>query len=166
MGKIMTETGSGWSGRHDHNSCVADAIETAEKLCREHGTRLTPLRRKVLELIWSSHRPIGAYAVLGQLRDERDNAAPPTVYRALDFLMEEGLVHRIQSLNAFVGCSEPDHAHTGMFLICAGCGDAREIEDDNLDEAIHKVAQSHGFAVQRRMVEMTGTCPGCAAKAA
>ena len=161
----MIDNQTGWSGRHDHKHCVADAVETAEKLCLQHGTRLTPLRRKVLELIWSSHKPIGAYAVLNQLRDERDNAAPPTVYRALDFLMEEGLVHRIQSLNAFVGCREPDHAHSGMFLICGVCGDALEIEDDKLDEAIHNAAGAHGFAVQRRMVEATGTCPGCAAKA-
>lgn len=157
----MPQHESHWSGRHDHTSCVADAIKTAENLCLSRGARLTPLRRKVLELIWTSHRPIGAYAVLGQLRDERDNAAPPTVYRALDFLMEEGLVHRIQSLNAFVGCSDPDHAHSGMFLICGKCGDALEIEDEALDQSIRNAASAHGFAVQRRMVEATGTCPSC-----
>ena len=150
-----------WSGRHDHQSCVADAMTAAEAVCLRRGTRLTPLRRKVLELIWSSHRPIGAYAVLGQLRDERETAAPPTVYRALDFLMEEGLVHRIQSLNAFIGCSDPDHSHSGMFLICATCGDALEIEDDALDESIHNAARAHHFSLQRRMVEATGTCPRC-----
>ncbi len=158
----MSHIDAGWSGRHDHQSCVADAMETAETVCRSRGTRLTPLRRKVLELIWSSHRPIGAYAVLGQLRDERETAAPPTVYRALDFLMEEGLVHRIQSLNAFIGCSEPDHAHSGMFLICGTCGDALEIEDERLDDSIRNAAQAHGFVLQRRVVEATGLCPGCA----
>lgn len=162
----MSEHETGWSGRHDHDNCVADALETAQKLCLQRGTRLTPLRRKVLELIWSSHKPIGAYAVLNQLRDERDNAAPPTVYRALDFLMEEGLVHRIQSLNAFVGCAEPNHAHSGMFLICGKCGDALEIEDETLDSAIHGAAGLHGFALERRMVEATGTCPGCQAQTA
>jgi len=155
-------TGGGWIGRHDHDSCVADALSTAEEICRVRGTRLTSLRRRVLELIWGSHRPIGAYAVLSALRDERETAAPPTVYRALDFLIEQGLVHRIQSLNAFVGCREPDHAHNGVFLICSNCGDALEIENPALDEAIRGAARAHGFALQRRTVEATGTCPGCA----
>jgi Fur family transcriptional regulator, zinc uptake regulator len=158
----MPHDSATWTGSHDHNTCVADALSTAEEVCRVRGARLTPLRRRVLELIWSSHRPIGAYAVLSSLRDERDTAAPPTVYRALDFLIEHGLVHRIQSLNAFVGCREPDHAHNGMFLICGECGDALEIEDRKLDDSIRGAAQSHGFALQRRTVEATGTCPTCA----
>jgi Fur family transcriptional regulator, zinc uptake regulator len=154
--------GGGWTGRHDHETCIADALSRAEQICRIRGSRLTALRRRVLELIWSSHRPIGAYAVLSALRDERETAAPPTVYRALDFLIEQGLVHRIQSLNAFVGCREPDHAHNGVFLICGDCGDALEIEDQTLDDAIHGAARVHGFALKRRTVEATGTCPGCA----
>lgn len=153
---------TGWSGRHDHQTCIADALDRADAICRARGVRLTELRRRVLELIWSSHRPIGAYAALSALRDERDTAAPPTVYRALDFLMEQGLVHRIQSLNAFIGCSEPDHAHNSMFLICSECGDALEIEDEALDDAVRSAATAHGFALQRRTVEATGTCPGCA----
>jgi len=160
---VLTAEAPGWSGRHNHESCIADALTTADALCRSRGVRLTALRRRVLELIWGSHRPIGAYAVLGVLRDERDTAAPPTVYRALDFLMEQGLVHRIQSLNAYVGCNDPDRAHSGVFLICGACGDALEIEDRPLDEAIKDAATTHGFAVQRRTVEATGMCPGCAA---
>ena len=158
----MAHDSGGWSGRHDHESCIADALTTAEEICRLRGVRLTPLRRCVLELIWGSHRPIGAYAVLAALRGERETAAPPTVYRALDFLMEQGLVHRIQSLNAFVGCADPDHAHNGMFLICGECGDTLEIEDAKLDDAIRSVASANGFALLRRTVEATGTCPGCA----
>lgn len=158
----MATSESGWTGRHDHESCIADALTRADGLCRGRGVRLTPLRRRVLEIIWGSHRPIGAYAVLSALRDERESAAPPTVYRALDFLIEQGLVHRIQSLNAFVGCNEPEHAHSGVFLICGDCGDALEIEDARLDGAIHDVAVGHGFSLKRRTVEATGTCPRCA----
>ena len=157
----MAYAAIGWSGRHDHESCIADALTTAEELCRARGVRLTALRRRVLELIWGSHRPIGAYTMLSAWQGERDTAAPPTVYRALDFLMEQGLVHRIQSLNAFVGCSDPDHAHHGMFLICGACGNALEIEDRKLDDAIRRAATAHGFALKRRTVEATGTCPSC-----
>lgn len=160
----MTRTDTGWTGRHDHEVCVADAVAAADELCRARGSRLTPLRRRVLELIWSSHRPVGAYTMLDQLRAERHSAAPPTVYRALDFLMEEGLVHRIQSLNAFVGCADPTHAHAGMFLICGDCGDALEIDDEDLDTSIHRAADRHGFKINRRVVEATGTCPGCLAR--
>jgi Fur family zinc uptake transcriptional regulator len=160
-----TKSDSGWTGRHNHQSCIDEALTTADSLCLARGVRLTDLRRRVLELIWSSHRPIGAYALLDALKGERESAAPPTVYRALDFLMEQGLVHRIQSLNAFVGCSEPDHAHNGVFLICGDCGNALEIEDDKLDSAISRAAGAHGFSLARRTLEATGTCPGCAGRA-
>jgi Fur family zinc uptake transcriptional regulator len=159
-----TKSDGGWTGRHNHQSCINEALATADALCLARGVRLTDLRRRVLELIWSSHRPIGAYTLLDALKGERDGAAPPTVYRALDFLMEQGLVHRIQSLNAFVGCSEPDHAHSGVFLICGDCGNALEIEDDKLDGAIARAASAHGFSLARRTLEATGTCPGCAAR--
>lgn len=100
---------------HDHMSCIAEALQRAVALCESRGTQLTELRRRVLELVWSSHEPIGAYRILeqldrplpGQMRGKARRAAPPTVYRALDFLIEQGLVHRIESLNAFVGCDQP-----------------------------------------------------------
>src|SRR5262245_4876474 len=107
---------------HDHDRCVTDALSAAEAVCARAGDRLTPLRRRVLELVWASHRPAGAYALLDRLREDGRGAAPPTVYRALDFLLERGLIHRIESLNAFVGCAHPGENHLVQFLICRSCG--------------------------------------------
>ena len=154
---------TGFNSAHDHQHCVEDALRTAEAVCSTKGARLTSLRRRVLELVWQSHRPVGAYAVLDQLKQERRSAAPPTVYRALEFLLEQGLVHRIQSLNAFVGCAHPNEVHRGFFLICQDCGDAIEVEDDSVDGAINRSAKRFGFQVQSRTIEAAGICPECKA---
>lgn len=146
---------------HDHQHCVAAALEAAAVLCAERGARLTELRRRVLELIWSGHRPLGAYDVLGRLGRERRGAAPPTVYRALDFLLEHGLIHRIESLNSFVGCAHPDVPHTGQFLICRECGQAAEINEAGIDDAIAMGARRAGFRVESRTIEVEGSCPHC-----
>jgi len=149
---------------HDHKKCVADALAEAERLCAESGVRLTVLRRRVLELVWSSHRPLGAYEILEMLRQERGRAAPPTVYRALDFLLEHRLIHRIESLNAFVGCAAPDHRHGGQFLICTECGMTAELDDDALSRRVRDRAARLGFVVQEQIVEISGLCPDCAAR--
>jgi len=115
----------------------------------------------VLELVWSSHAPIGAYGLLERLSRERRGATPPTVYRALDFLLAQGLVHRIESLNAFVGCADPAAAHAGQFLICRGCGTAAEMHDSRVNRAINRGAAELGFVVQERTVEVSGICPAC-----
>ena len=80
---------------HNHDHCIVDALQRAEALCEQRNVRLTPIRRRVLELVWHSHAPIGAYAILDQLKTTDRSAAPPTVHRALDFLLEHGLVHRL-----------------------------------------------------------------------
>ncbi|MGB8273652.1 MAG: transcriptional repressor, partial [Alphaproteobacteria bacterium] len=121
---------------HDHGSCVAAAVEHAARLCAKRHARLTDLRRHVLELVWRSHEPVGAYAILETLRREGRKAAPPTVYRALEFLLAHGLVHRIESLNAFVGCVRPGSAHGGQFLICSACGAAAELNDGRIGRAV------------------------------
>ena len=149
---------------HDHAGCVAGALERAERVCKEHGARLTKLRRRVLELVWTSHAPMGAYEILRRLSRERDGAAPPTVYRALDFLLEQGLIHRIESLNAFVGCPEPGPPHSGQFLICDGCGEAAEMADPRIHSAIARGANGRGFLVKRTTVELLGLCQACQAK--
>ena len=113
--------------RHRHQQCIDDALSAAEILCTRRGRKLTPLRRRVLELIWSRHEPARAYDILEQLDGEGKSGAPPTVYRALEFLLTNGLVHRIQSLNAYVGCGEPGTAHAGQFLICRGCNAVGEL---------------------------------------
>lgn len=156
---------------HDHRSCVNDALAAAETVCAERGVRLTPMRRRVLELVWDNHKPVGAYAVLEELQaDRRDTdsddatrgpVAPPTVYRALDFLLENGLVHRIEMLNAYIGCCQPEARHSGQFLLCSECGMAAELASDALLETIDDEASRRGFSVRRITVEVDGVCPDC-----
>ena len=148
-------------GLHDHQHCIDTAIDTAVQLCAERGIRFTKIRRRVLSLIWETHEPIGAYAILDALKSEYPRAAPPTVYRALDFLSEIGLIHRIESMNAFVGCTHPTESHTGQFLICRQCSAAVELDDPNIDAALRRSAEKMGFVAQRQMVEITGLCPEC-----
>lgn len=147
---------------HDHSHCVHHALAEAESICERQGLRLTPLRKRVLELVWQSHKPLGAYDILAVLSEsDGRRAAPPTVYRALDFLLENGLVHRIASLNAFVGCSHPEHAHQGQFLICRTCHAAIELENAEISSAIVNSAAGVGFAVESQTVEAVGLCSGC-----
>ncbi|KPX03033.1 Fur family transcriptional regulator [Pseudomonas savastanoi] len=149
---------------HDHSHCVHSALAEADALCAKQGLRLTTLRRRVLELVWQSHKPLGAYDILAVLSDEDGRrAAPPTVYRALDFLLENGLVHRIASLNAFTGCNHPTHAHQGQFLICRLCHAAIELQHPAISNAVIDAAAGVGFAVEDQTVEIVGVCAGCKA---
>lgn len=147
--------------RHDHQQCIQSALNAAQQLCRQRGARLTPVRSRVLELIWQSHQPLGAYQLLNQLAAEGFNSAPPTVYRALDFLLEQGLVHRIASLNAFIGCHCPGERHHGYFLICRQCGAAQELDASQLSQVLRDKAQTQGFIIEEEIVELTGLCPLC-----
>jgi len=149
---------------HDHSHCVHSALSEADALCASQGLRLTALRRRVLELVWQSHKPLGAYDILAVLSEEDGRrAAPPTVYRALDFLLENGLVHRIASLNAFTGCNHPTHAHQGQFLICWECRAAIELQHPTISQAIIDAAAEVGFTVEGQTVEIVGLCSGCKA---
>ena len=152
-----------WDKSGDHIACVEDAVAKAHQICSEKGVRLTPMRLRILELIWRSHKPIGAYALLDEIKLEHKSAAPPTVYRALDFLIEHGLVHRIQSLNAFVGCNDPGHVHSGIILICKDCGDALEMDDVKISETIASFTKNLGFQLSTQSIEATGICPVCRA---
>ena len=146
-------------------------LERAEALCQTRGVQLTPLRRDVLRLVLEAEAPIGAYALLDQLKASRAKAAPPTVYRALDFLLEQGLIHRLERLNAFMGCNEAleghgvhhdhGHDHPHQFLICRGCGMTREISDHAVAEAIIAAAAKAGFSAARTTVEIEGYCAKC-----
>ena len=149
---------------HDHSRCVETAMSFAIAICAERGVRLTPIRRRVLELVWTSHKPIGAYEILDQLAAGRGRTAPPTVYRALDFLTEQRLVHRIDTLNAFVGCGSPVRAHKAYFLICRQCGNAAELVDEGLDNALAQVAEQAVFEVRSETVELAGICARCAGR--
>ncbi|AHG43192.1 Fur family transcriptional regulator [Pseudomonas syringae CC1557] len=149
---------------HDHSHCVHSALAEADALCTKQGLRLTTLRRRVLELVWQSHKPLGAYDILAVLSEEDGRrAAPPTVYRALDFLLENGLVHRIASLNAFTGCNHPTHAHQGQFLICRVCHAAIELQHPAISASVVDAATGVGFAVEGQTVEIVGVCAGCKA---
>lgn len=156
-----------WPVRHAHDACVDDALDAAEKLCARQSVRLTKLRRRVLELVWGGHGPMGAYDILDQLRDERQRdghkgAAPPTVYRALDFLLSNGLIHRIESLNAYIGCGAPSVGHQGQFLICGDCGSVGELDDPDITKLIAAKAEAMGFSITHQTIEATGLCPECA----
>lgn len=146
---------------HDHKLCLGDALATAEALCAERGVRLTPIRRRVLELVWSGHRAVKAYDLLERLSTRDRLAQPPTVYRALDFLIAQGLAHRIESLNAYVGCPLPDDGHAGHFLICRDCLIVIEMAGEAVDSLIDRAAAREDFEVSRRTVEVHGRCASC-----
>jgi Fur family transcriptional regulator, zinc uptake regulator len=150
------------AGTHDHAACVEHALSRAEAVCAERGARLTALRRRVLVLVWAGHRPRGAYQILDDLREaEGKGIAPLTVYRALEFLEEQGLVHRIESLNAYVGCAVDGTAHRGQFLVCTACGTAIEIDDPAIRASIEDAAARHGFRAETPVVEVRGLCEHC-----
>jgi Fur family zinc uptake transcriptional regulator len=162
MFKPMPLQSSLISQPHDHSQCISHALADADALCARLGVRLTALRKRVLELVWQSHKPLGAYDILAVLSEEDGRrAAPPTVYRALDFLQENGLVHRIASLNAFIGCVRPEHVHQGQFLICRQCHAAIELEQPAISQAIVGGAAEVGFTVETQTVEVVGLCAGC-----
>src|SRR5690554_7748809 len=146
---------------HNHDACVSHALADARTICRQQNARLTAIRERVLELIWQSHKPLGAYDILARLGEEGHNAAPPTVYRALEFLQQQGLVHRIASLNAFVGCPHPEHPHQGSFLICRRCRSTSELDSASIHAVLEKSAAELGFQVEQETVEVTGLCPNC-----
>lgn len=147
--------------QHNHDACIADALADARSVCQRHNARLTAVRERVLELIWQSHCPLGAYEVLAMLARDGHNAAPPTVYRALDFLQQYGLVHRIASLNAFVGCTHAGIRHQGMFLICHHCSNVLELAAPAVSEAIANAASEVRFRPDNVTVEVSGLCPAC-----
>ncbi|WP_375595152.1 Fur family transcriptional regulator [Algihabitans albus] len=153
---------------HSPKGChheLAEILTAAEALCAERGRQLTTLRRRVLELIAEQDHPVGAYELIDRLSAERGRTAPPTVYRTLEFLQAEGLVHRIESLNAFVACPHPDRPHATQFLICRTCGATLELHDPAVAATIAEHAARSGFSVDRQIVEVTGRCTACQAAA-
>jgi len=149
---------------HVHQQCSDAALSVAEDTCNSRGVRLTKLRRRVLELVWSSHEPVKAYDILDILRDEHSGSAPPTVYRALEFLQDEGMVHKIESLNAYVGCGAPDHNHASQFFICQSCGAAAEMNDTEIRNLITDKAADMGFKIDKEIIEVKGVCSQCSDK--
>ncbi len=145
-------------------------MDQAATLCEKRGTRLTDLRRLVLGLVLERDRPVGAYELLDLLRENHKGAAPPTVYRALDFLLEQGLIHRIERLSAFVGCIhalDHDHdcetIHAAQFLICRHCGRVVELEDSGVRRALLAASARAGFKISSSTIEAEGSCADCSA---
>jgi len=146
---------------HDHSACVHGALADAENYCSGQGLRLTDNRRRVLEIIWRGHGPVKAYDILDTLNGSGRRTAPPTVYRALDFLLDAGLIHRVDSLNAFVGCPHSPGAHHAQLLICSRCGAIAEIEDQDVRAVVDASGARHGFTVEPQTLEIRGICPDC-----
>ena len=151
---------------HDHAACVDGALAAAEELCAAEGLRLTPVRRKVLEHLLQEHRALGAYVILDHLRGAGFGSQPPVVYRALDFLVEHGFVHRIERLNAFIACTLPGAVHSPAFMICRHCDTVAEAHSETVDGALEAAARAAGFQVEQTVVEAEGVCPVCAGKSA
>ena len=112
-------------------------------------------------MIWSSHKPIGAYEILDSLRAEEIKAEPPTVYRALSFLIDACLVHRLDSLNAFVGCVDPENTHQGQFFICQDCNNVSEFNDDEISDLVDLKMKGNGFSATHQTLEVMGHCNNC-----
>src|SRR6266571_4913942 len=147
---------------HDHDRCSSDAMAVAEALCAQRGQRLTPIRRKVLAALLASHKPLGAYEIIDQLALKGPRLAPITAYRALEFLRENGLVHRIESRNAFVACV---HNHSAaalvVFLICECCGAVGEASSEDVTATLTSAARAAGFMPKSPVIEVTGICAHC-----
>ena len=122
---------------------------------------MTPVRRRVLELILLANQPTRAYALLAQLEQERGKLGPPTVYRALDFLLAHKLIHKIETSSAFIACVDIEHPHESQFMICEDCGATEEIRDDAIVQSLRRLGEGRGFAVERQVIEARGLCPAC-----
>jgi Fur family zinc uptake transcriptional regulator len=147
---------------HDHGRCTADALNHAEALCNQRSQKLTPTRRQVLEVLLSSHKPLGAYEIIDRAAKGGTRHAPITVYRALEFLIENGLAHRIESRNAFIACV---HRHASddlvVFLICERCGEVGEAPSQAVAESLKSATRAAGFSPKAPVIEITGICANC-----
>jgi Fur family zinc uptake transcriptional regulator len=151
---------------HDHGRCASDAIAHAETICASRKERLTPIRRRVLEALLATHLPLGAYELIDRLAVRGARPAPITVYRALDFLREQGLVHRIESRNAFIACVH-NHAAEALvvFLICERCGAVGEASSADVTSTLTAAARAAGFMPKSPVIEISGICTHCRAAA-
>ena len=151
--------------QHDHSTCMGDALTAAEALCAKGGLRFTPVRRRVLEILLQDHRALGAYAILDKLREDGFGSQPPIAYRALDFLVSNGLAHKVERLNAFIACVHPSQSHTPAFMICRLCDAVAEAQSSPARGAFGDAARSTGFRIERTVLEAEGICPSCIDKA-
>lgn len=147
---------------HDHDQCVAGAVARMEACCTQKGLRLTPLRRNVMRVLAGSHVPLGAYEIVDKLSQDGESVPPMSVYRVLDFLVAEGLAHRIESKNAFLACGHPHEAdEVVVFLICEGCGLTQEVASHAVGRDLAWAARAVGFMPRQRVLEIAGLCARC-----
>ena len=146
---------------HDHHACIAECVAAVEASCKNAGLHLTPVRKRVLEMLLAEHRAMGAYEILDRLREGGQNAQPPVAYRALDFLVGHGFAHRIERLNAFIACAHPTESHSPAFLICRVCDGVAETHAAPSRGVLGRAAREAGFRVERTMLEIEGVCPNC-----
>ena len=151
---------------HDHGRCVTTALAQADKVVSERGLRMTPVRRRTLEILLERHGAMGAYEVLERLSEDGFGHQPPVAYRALEFLVDAGLVHRIRRINAFAACLHPGEDHHAAFLICRGCNAVAEIPAARLRAMMDAGAAETGFTIERVSLEAAGLCPECRANEA
>ncbi|WP_415182230.1 Fur family transcriptional regulator [Phaeovulum sp.] len=147
--------------RHDHALCAGETLARAKAVAKARGARLTPVRHRALEILLEAHRAMGAYEVLDRLASDGFGKQPPVAYRALEFLVDNGLAHRIRRLNAFTACMHPDKAHAPVFLICRTCNTVAEACAAPVRDALNRAAANLGFTVERANIEALGLCPAC-----
>lgn len=137
-------------------------VKKIEDLCTHKGLQFTPLRQEVAAILADLAKPIGAYEIMDQLAKIKGRTiAPPTVYRTLDFLVENGFVVKIESKQAYIACDDPGHHHHGILLICSGCGKSTEIDNVEVDKILVATASASHFHLQRQVVEIEGLCQCC-----
>lgn len=144
---------------HDHATCVATALQSAETACAAQKLQLTPARRRVLEILLEQHRAMGAYDILAILASEGMGSQPPVVYRALDFLVTNGFVHKIEKMNAYLACTHPGEDHSPIFMICRACETVAESSMPMAD--LRRAADSVDFLIETTVLEIEGLCPAC-----
>ena len=146
---------------HNHKHCVNTALSTAEQICQARGVQLTPIRYQVLELIWESHKAVKAYELLERVKPLQMAAKPPTIYRALEFLSEHGLIHRVESLNAFIGCRCSGAPHEQLLLICKNCQEVEERAAPQVMQVLAREFDEAGFVAHSKAIEIHGLCKQC-----
>ncbi|MDP5136913.1 transcriptional repressor [Rheinheimera baltica] len=138
-------------------------VNRARAICDQNGARFTAIREKVFRLLANLSGGIGAYELLEQLKQTEPGAKPATVYRALEFLTEQGFIHKIESSNAFLLCHHFGQHHPAQLLICDKCGNVTELHSDLLQEEFNRQAVAQGFIIQHQTIEAHGLCKDCKA---
>lgn len=146
--------------KHDHHACIDSTLDAVETACESAKLRFTPVRRRVLEILLERHQAMGAYDILAKLKQDGFGSQPPVAYRALDFLVQNGFVHKIERLNAYVACAHPGEEHAPAFMICRSCDSIAETHVATIT-GLGKAAEQAGFEIEQTVIEAEGICPEC-----